>query len=305
MTNFLGKDNNNGQVLGVTNNALPTTTVVTSLGTSDTSYTPIAPTGNVLVIGGGGGGGQNGGGGGGAGGAIYYPNYPFPGSPVSMTIGAGGGNQASGSNTIFNPGSPLELTALGGGNGGTQGGGTSGGSGGGGGHQGNPNSSPGGGATQIPSMPAPLQPFGYGNNGGSWQGPSQGGAGGGGSGAAGSHQNATASIGKQFGGPLFEPGFAPLVPAPESGYFAGGGAGYTGGEALGGGGGPGNPGAPGGNGDIKSGGGAGGGAAPGGQNGGTGGSGTVAIAQTQQARATGIWNLQTVYTYRLTNTWPS
>ena len=96
----------------------------------------------------------------------------------------------------------MELVAKGGGEGGTQGGGGAGGSGGAGGHQGNPNPSPGGSATQVPGMPSPLQPFGFGNAGGGWNGPPAG-AGGGGAGAANPPQTGVAptsgGAGKAFG----------------------------------------------------------------------------------------------------------
>ena len=89
MTSVLGQNDNNGSVVGPENNPTVDADQTTEI-TSSTTYTPIAPTGNVLVIAGGGGGGQNGGGGGGGGGAIFYPNYPMPGSDIAVVIGAGG-----------------------------------------------------------------------------------------------------------------------------------------------------------------------------------------------------------------------
>ena len=76
MTNTLGSlgiANNNGGIVGPDNDAnaaADQTTQITGSGT----YSPIAPTGNVLVVAGGGGGGQNGAGGGGGGGAAFYPD---------------------------------------------------------------------------------------------------------------------------------------------------------------------------------------------------------------------------------------
>ena len=61
MTSVLGQNDNNGSVVGPENNPTVDADQTTEI-TSSTTYTPIAPTGNVLVIAGGGGGGQNGGG---------------------------------------------------------------------------------------------------------------------------------------------------------------------------------------------------------------------------------------------------
>ena len=119
MTSTLGENNNNGGVVGPDNNAQAASDQVTQITASGT-YTPIAPTGNVLVVAGGGGGGQNGGGGGGAGGAIFYPNYPMPGSALAVVIGAGApaASGGTGSDSEFNDGHPsLELVAYGGGGG--------------------------------------------------------------------------------------------------------------------------------------------------------------------------------------------
>jgi len=314
MTNTLGSlgiANNNGGIVGPDNDAnaaADQTTEITSTGT----YSPIAPTGNVLVVAGGGGGGQNGAGGGGGGGAIFYPDYPMPGSAVSVVVGAGtpSGNGGTGGDSEFNDGAPstLELVAKGGGGGGTQGGGANGGSGGGGGHQGNPNPSPGGSTTQVPSMPAPLQPFGFGNSGGGWNGPPSG-AGGGGAGAANNPQPGTAptnaGVGKEFGAspsPSSDSGFAPFG---ESGFFSGGGGGNGGGSGGNGGGGNGAPG--GGQGQVgtaNTGGGGGGGGNPP-QPGGGGGSGVILVHEQADAKAVGVWDLKTAYSYIKQGEWPT
>jgi hypothetical protein len=95
--------------------------------TGDIIDTPIAIAASYLVVGGGGGGGGDCGGGGGAGGVLQGTlTIPF-GTPIEVTVGAGGGN---GDSSYLGT-----VRAYGGGNGGTaKGGGNSGGSGGGAGH---------------------------------------------------------------------------------------------------------------------------------------------------------------------------
>jgi Glycine rich protein len=96
---------------------------------SSTFTTNKAITAQVLVVGGGGGGGDNVGGGGGAGAAVYSSVFSIPAGSYSLTVGAGGAVNASGSASTFRT-----LTAPGGGYGGTWrgGSGVSGGCGGGG-----------------------------------------------------------------------------------------------------------------------------------------------------------------------------
>ena len=309
MTNTLGSlgiANNNGGVVGPDNNAQAAadqTTEITSTGT----YSPIAPTGDVLVVAGGGNGGNNGGGGGGGGGTIFYPDYPMPGSAIPVIVGAGGTNDSE-----FNDGAPtsLELVAKGGGGGGTQGQGSTGGSGGGGGHQGNPNPSPGGSTTQIPSMPAPLQPFGFGNDGGGWNGPPSG-AGAGGAGGACTPKSGqaptTAGVGKEFGAAPSPSSNSEFAPFGESGFFSGGGGGNGGGGGSGGngGGGDGAPGSgPGQAGTVNTGGGGGGNGNPPAP-GGAGGSGVILVNQQQEAKAAGVWDMKTAYTYIKSGDWPT
>lgn len=96
---------------------------------SSTFTTNKAITAQVLVVGGGGGGGDNVGGGGGAGAAIYSSALSIPAGSYSLTVGAGGAPNTSGSASTFRT-----ITAPGGGYGGTWrgGSGVSGGCGGGG-----------------------------------------------------------------------------------------------------------------------------------------------------------------------------
>ena len=210
-------------------------------------------TGAMMMVGGGGGTAlAPSPGGGGAGGMIYMPSCigatvmsGLESNTLDVTIGAGGGGQTgsppdrgsqvqAGNNTIL--GSNL-LIALGGGAGFTGGVTASipGGSGGGGG--GEAPSQTGGSTTQVPSMPSPLQPFGFGNAGGTGSAcggsPDRQGAGGGGAGAAGT----PASSGSNGGSgksvtPIFGSAPQPFYIANSSvagvtvcGTFAGGGAG--------------------------------------------------------------------------------
>ncbi len=133
-----------GQTSTLGGNTLPyTIQSITSVGT--TSFTPPATgVAEVLVVAGGGGGGFGRGGGGGGGGVIYNSSYSVTaGSPISVTVGAGGtggttnvSNSATGNgqNSVFGT-----ITATGGGLGGSHNptttsncAGLSGGSGGGG-----------------------------------------------------------------------------------------------------------------------------------------------------------------------------
>ena len=208
----------------------------------------------VLLIAGGGSGAAfgppNGAGGGGAGGVVHHSQLNASGT-LTITVGAGGGNQALSSkangtdSTIVSPAGPWTLTAKGGGAGGYYGtAGNDGGSGGGGGGYGGGYSNTHASETQSPQN-APFVPqtgFNqYGNDGGapSDDNPGNAGGGGGAGSVGGSHPAAEGSpTGASGGGagrafPSFPgalPGFAPM-PTPwkntvgPTGLFAGGGAG--------------------------------------------------------------------------------
>ena len=240
-------------------------------------------TAEILLVGGGGGGAptnDSNGGGGGAGGLIYWSSIPLTTGSYTVTIGSGGaGGQNNGTPTVFAPGTPLHLVALGGGYGG--GGprpamyaGNPGGSGGGG--SGFASDTAGGSGIQTtdPTIPANSRTYGFGNPGGSIGGNIS--DGGGGAGEAGNTDgNSQGGDGRQypaFTGPLIG------VPAlnPLSGFYAGGGGGGAstgnGGDGGGGGGGSFANGTPG---VTNSGGGGGGSYTV--QTGGSGGSGIVII----------------------------
>ena len=166
----------------------PVVTQFTSTGTTSFSVPAGVTAVDVLVVAGGGGGQW---GGGGAGGMIYRPGFPVsPGGTVSLTVGAGGGQNTSGQNSVFGT-----LTAIGGGDGGDHGpsspaNGTSGGSGGGVGRDGGPGGI--GGPGSQPGQPGDSGTYGHGSPGGpnphgmsGWQG-AGGGGGAGGTGGAGS-----------------------------------------------------------------------------------------------------------------------
>ena len=167
-------------------------------GNTDTfSITEIATdasdTVEVLLIGGGGGGGKQHGGGGAAGALYHNPAYPIPAvADYTVTIGAGGASETSGSDSVFN-----DVTMNGGGAGGRMGNdGTAGGSGGGGGMNNN-NPGPGtpvpGGAVTAPPTTPSSSPLLYANAGGSgsaYYDYSDGGIGGGGGGAGGAGTSA-------------------------------------------------------------------------------------------------------------------
>ena len=162
-------------------------------GNTDTfSITELAEGSNtveVLLIGGGGGGGKQHGGGGAAGALYHNPSYPIPATAdYTVTIGAGGASETSGSDSVFN-----DVTMKGGGRGGrmTQTG-TAGGSGGGGGMDTtNPfpgtSATTGGAVTAPPTTPAssPLLHANAGGNGTGYYAYGAGGIGGGGGGAGG------------------------------------------------------------------------------------------------------------------------
>jgi hypothetical protein len=197
----------------------PAATTFTSSGTFTV---PVGLTSvDVLVIAGGGSGGAAGGGiqhekggGGGAGGFIYRPAFPIsPGTPISVTVGDGGGPQShspwgtgsNGSNSSFS-----NLTAIGGG-----GGQSTGGSGGG--ARGNGG---GGGGGNQPGQPGDSGTYGFGNPGGPSSGHQSGG--GGGAGGGGSTPNAGAGRSSTITGSTV--------------FYSGGGGGYGGSGGQGGGG---------------------------------------------------------------------
>jgi hypothetical protein len=108
-----------GQVRGAT--------VATGGGWSDLSISSQLTAVEVLVVAGGGGGGSDMGGGGGGGGVVYHSSYPItPGAAITATVGNGGAGApagtgghatikgANGGNSIFG-----DITAIGGGAGGT------------------------------------------------------------------------------------------------------------------------------------------------------------------------------------------
>lgn len=200
-----------------------------------------------LVVAGGGGGGQNGGGGGGAGG-LRVGTLSLTTTSYAITIGAGGGENSNGSNSIFST-----ITAIGGGGGGSlASNGKNGGSGGGGGSAyPNPASTGTGGLGTV----------GQGNGGGlgnpGGNAPSNvAGGGGGGAGAAGS--NAPGASGGNGGNGAASPISGTSVTYAGGGAGGGGGGGGTGGS---GGGGNGVP-AGGSSGGTNTGGGGGGGGNP-------------------------------------------
>lgn len=223
------------------------------------------------VAGGGGADGWPSAGGGGAGGAILIPSYSITTSsgPISITVGGGGTGwkgptqgtgpfAAVGSDTIFGCGTGIISKGGGVGDGHPSGSAPQQG-GSGGGARGECVSSPGP-STQVSSMPAPLQPYGYGNAGGAGQdgggGSGRKGGGGGGATTAGT-AGGTAVPCKPSSGPggagidvtpvfgsapqPFYIANGPTVPigggTSACGHFAGGGGG---GSCLGGGAPPGN-----------------------------------------------------------------
>mgnify|MGYP003676026843 CR=1 FL=1 len=180
---------------------------------------------DVLVVAGGGGSGTNAnirGSGGGAGGLIYIAGYPVTGSSYTVGIGAGGAEDASGSNTTF-AGNSTTLTANGGGKGGDDDGtddGQPGGSGGGNWYPG----FPGAPATQPTntsngSITYPSTGFGY--PGGTSGSVHPYGSGGGGAGGAGKDFNDSSD--KAEGGPGKNMSGTYGTSVGESGWFAGGG----------------------------------------------------------------------------------
>jgi hypothetical protein len=263
----------------------------TFTSTGSSTFNVSVGTGNieVLVVAAGGGGGLCYGGGGGGGGIVFHSAVPITPGTYTITVGAGGGPLSpptnvpstpyNGGNSTFAPGTPLGLTAVGGGGGGRGCGSQNGAPGGSGG--GRSSNASYGDATQ-PTQTQLSGAINYGSPGGlntipSTEGSGGGGAGGyGGNGPGGSGGSGIAF--PAFTGPLIGvPALAPL-----SGAFGGGG-GYqypTGGRPGGpGGGGDGHNGSPGPqcNGVTNSGGGGGGGLESGSIVSGSGGPGIVVI----------------------------
>jgi len=272
--------------------------------TSDGTFAPQGGSSDLTIISvaGGAGGGNGNGCGGGAGGVRTATDISNPGSPVSVTIGAGGSagtpsdaDGGQGGNTFIGPSpSPLFITH-GGGSGptGNNESGVAGGSGSGGGQH-----SPTVGAGNTPSFSPP-----QGNPGGTQQwpvsaNPAKCGAGGGASGAG------QPGPGGRGGGAGLDT--TPVIPSPNGGgTFGGGGAGgaYFNPPASGGSGGGGDAGPGPMNADANTGG---GGAGQGGNNplarGGAGGSGKMVVKESAEPASNqgGIWNQQAHYLYVLT-----
>ena len=271
------------------------TTAVTATGASTWTCPTGVTSAEILVVAGGGGG--RGGsdrpclGGGGAGGIVHATAYPVTAGVVyDLSVGAGGGSNTNGTNSVFNVNgegsNTTVLTANGGGTGGGRNSaGSAGGSGGGG---GGGDGSPAGGATNQPtSFGTPQIATGYGSAGASGgpagAGENEQGAGGGG---------ASGNNGKEGGNGLEFSSFSAYGTdtsnSPGGGYFGGGGGGSrqsSGGHGSGGYGGggtgrSGNPNSQNGGAGIANTGGGGGAAKNNGSTsgvGGTGGSGFIGI----------------------------
>ena len=182
----------------------------------------------LVVAGGGSGGGTDGGGGGGAGGYRTATGFAVSsGTPITVTVGAGGiqrigsGIGNKGGDSVFGT-----ITSTGGGAGGAaQGTGGSGGSGGGGGSASSTSTPEGAGAGNTPTT-TPSQ----GNNGGGGLNAPGYGAGGGGGGAGGAGANATpgSSAGIGAGGA----GVSSSISGTAVTYAAGARGGWQGGDSL-------------------------------------------------------------------------
>ena len=179
------------------------------------TFTPtVALTADVLVVAGGGGGGSNSAGGGGAGG-VFYATAQTVATAQTITVGAGGGLAANGSNSTF-----ASLTAaVGGGRGGAASTGFAGGSGGGGAGYTGTGTIAGGASTQTGTGGT-----GYGNAGGTGVDTDGRGGGGGGAGAVGGNSSGN-NAGAGGAGNNTWSAWLNATGTGVSGYIAGGGGG--------------------------------------------------------------------------------
>ena len=112
-------------------------------------------------------------------------------------------------------------------------------------------------------------------------------------------------VGKEGGASPSPSSDAGVKPLGESGVFAGGAGGNGGGSGGNGGGGNGAPGSGQGQvGTANTGGGGGGGGNPP-QPGGGGGSGVILVHEQADAKAVGVWDMKTAYTYIKSGAWPT
>ena len=302
----------NGGIIGPIND--PTLADITTTFTASGSYTspglgPLQADYLVVAGGGGGAGGGCGGGGGGAGG--YRTSFPcgtkltVPASPITVTVGAGGAINNSGTDSIF-ANSPSPITSTGGGRGGSSPpagvAAGSGGSGGGGGGS-NPTAGTGNSPPTSPSQ---------GNSGGTSPVGRYAAGGGGGAGGSG---NPGGPCAQNQGGNGGVGSTNSIIGSPISYAGGGGGMGYgvgsptptnsgTGGSGVGGNGALYNPGGRNATtGTVNTGGGGGGGSVSGG-NGAAGGSGIVIIKQYSANRvAPGVWSIKDAYNYKKAGQW--
>jgi len=202
----------------------PVTQAITSTG-AGTFSSPFTGTLTLLAIGSGGGGNQEHAGGGGGGGLVLHPAYAVQsGTTYPYNVAASSSATPRAPDTTWGPGSGTDatfITALGGGNGGSQ---YDGGSGGGKGH------SPGPGGlgiqTTSPAISADSRTYGFGNNGGaagSHGYPGHPSGGGGGAGGGGGNGSGTSTAGNGGAGKDVSATFGTTHGV--SGVFAGGGGG--------------------------------------------------------------------------------
>jgi len=202
----------------------PVTQAITSTG-AGTFSSPFTGTLTLLAIGSGGGGNQEHAGGGGGGGLVLHPAYAVQsGTTYPYNVAASSSATPRAPDTTWGPGSGTDatfITALGGGNGGSQ---YDGGSGGGKGH------SPGPGGlgiqTTSPAISADSRTYGFGNNGGaagSHGYPGHPSGGGGGAGGGGGNGSGTSTAGNGGAGKDVSSTFGTTHGV--SGVFAGGGGG--------------------------------------------------------------------------------
>ncbi len=258
----------------------------TSSGTFTASK---AGTVEYLVIAGGGGGGSTVGGGGGAGGYRTATGFSVAEGAHTVTVGAGGAQDTSGSDSVFST-----ITSTGGGRGGPfQTSGFAGGSGGGVGGRNSSTNGAGGGAGTAGQGNA------GGNRGGGGANALCGGGGGGGAGSVGGDSRALDGTNYKEGGHGGD-GLASSITGSEVGRGGGGGGGGDisagGGDASSGGGANGSAGTA-----NKGGGGGGEG---GGNSAQAGGSGVVIIKEAAgNTVASGVWNMEAIYNNVKAGTW--